>query len=200
MRSLVLMALLATAGLIHADPLANLVVNGGFETGTFSGWTLSGNATACVFVGIAGDTRCVPSAAYGGRTGLYAAELGNYGADAVLSQVISTTVGSTYEVSFWLASQSYGTPSNDFSVTWGGTTLLNAANLSGFGYTQYDFTGLTAAGSSTVLTFAFHNNPSYFALDDISVVDPVPEPLGAGFAGLLSLVTIPLVLRRRECR
>jgi len=176
---------LLTAAICHADPMVQLVTNGSFETGNFSGWTVSGNATPCLFVGAANDGRCFPATAFGAEAGNYAAELGNAGADASLSQTIATTGGGSYDVSFWLASQSYGTADNDFTVTWGGTTLMNAVNVGGFGYTRYDFSGLTAAGLTTVLTFTFHDTPAYFALDNVSVVDPVPEPAPLTALGLL---------------
>lgn len=75
---------------------------------------------------------------------------------------------------------------------------MSAVNMSSFGYTRFDFSGLAAPGPSTVLTFSFHNSPSYFALDDVSVVDPVPEP--APLAALGLLVTLPwcYALRRRS--
>ncbi len=192
------LSMLLAAAVCQADP--QLVTNGGFETGNFSGWTASGNITPCVFVGTGNDARCIPTTAFGPNSGAYAAELGNAGADASLSQTITTTGAGTYDVSFWLASQNYGTPDNDFSVTWGGVTLMSATNLGPFGYTKFDFSGLTAANSTTALTFTFHNNPSYFALDNVSVVDPVPEP--APFAAWSLLLALPLygVLRRRSAQ
>lgn len=191
-------SMLLTAALCQADPMPELVTNGGFETGNFSGWTVSGYVTPCLFVGTASDARCIPSTAFGPHSGNYAAELGNDTYDASLSQTLTTTGNGTYDVSFWLASQNSGTPSNDFSVTWGGMTLMSEVNLNPFGYTKFDFSGLAAAGSTTTLTFSFHNNPSYFALDDVSVVDPVPEP--SAFSALSLLLALPLcyALRRRS--
>lgn len=162
---------------LSADPL-NLVSNGGFETGDFSGWSVSGNITPCLFVGTGNDPRCIPTTGIGAHTGSYAAELGNAGGDASLTQNLATTAGATYELTFWLASQAYGTPANDFSVSWDNQTIYSAVNLNAFGYTLYDFKGLTTAGSSTALSFSFYNSPSFLVLDDISVVDPpgVSEP------------------------
>lgn len=190
--------MLLAAALCQADPSTQLVTNGGFETGDFSGWTLSGSITPCLFVGTVNDARCIPTTVFGPNSGAYAAELGNAGADASLSQTITTTGTGTYDVSFWLASQSYGTPDNDFSVTWGGVTLTSAANLGSFGYTKFDFAGLTAAGPTTTLTFTFHNTPSYFALDDVSVVDPVPEPAPFAVWGLLLALPLYCALRRHS--
>ena len=188
--------LLAAVAACYGDPFVNIVTNGGFETGDFSGWTLSGTVTPCDFVGTSADVRCIPTTAFGGNTGAYAAELGNAGGNATLSQTLSTTGPGTYDVSFWLASQNYGTPLNDFSVNWGGTTLMSSVNMAAFGYTRYDFSGLTAAGSTTVLSFTFRNDPSFFALDDVSVVDPISEPAAWPCLGLL----LPALLFRAPQR
>lgn len=186
-RRLVPIFLMAAAMVGHADP--NLLTNGGFETGDFTGWSLSGYVTPCLFVGTAGAAWCIPTSGIGPHSGNYTAELGNDTYDASLAQTVATTVGATYELTFYLASQDYGTPSNDFSVYWGGQQIMSQTNLGPFGYTEYDFSGLVANSSSTTMSFAFHNTPSYFALDDVSLVDPVPESgtlagLGLGLAAL----------------
>jgi len=186
----VALSLAVTLGIAWADPLPNLVVNGGFETGSFSGWTVTGNTTPCLFVGTTNDPRCIPTTGIGPHSGNYAAELGNAGGDAFLSQNLATTAGTTYELTFWLAVQNYGTPLNDFSVTWNGKQIFSETNITSQGYTEYEFTGLAATGNSTALTFGFRDDPSYLVLDDVSVVDPpsTPEP------GTLGLFGAPLVL------
>jgi len=199
-RHIVLFLGLAAAGICQANPV-NLVTNGSFETGNFSGWTLTGNTAWCLFVGTSGDTSCYPTTSIGPQSGTYAAELGNAGGDATLSQSIATTGGGTFDVSFWLASQAFDPPSNDFSVTWGGTTLMSQVNLPAFGYTKYDFSGLTAAGPTTTLAFHFENNPSYFILDSISVVDPpaaVPEPSTMVPLGLAAAIAVVAAGRRKR--
>jgi len=196
-RHLMWVLAIAAAGVCSADPLTNLVTNGGFETGSFSGWTVSGNITPCLFVGTSNDARCIPTSGYGANTGSYAAELGNAGADAYLSQNLATTSGAPYELTFWLASQAYGTPQNDFSVSWGGQQLYSQVNLGAFGYTEFDFTGLVASSSTTTLTFAFANTPSYFVLDDVSVVDPPPAVPEPGTLVLLVPALAVLAIRRR---
>src|SRR4051794_8648117 len=83
---------------------ADLVVNGGFESGDFTGWALSGNTGST-------DVSNVPFYVHSDHWG---AELGPIGSDGFLMQQnLATTIGDTYQVSFWLHSD--GSVPNDFS-------------------------------------------------------------------------------------
>jgi hypothetical protein len=155
---------------------ANLVTNGGFETGSFSGWIQGGN-TGNTFVGAS------PNSPYAGS---YAAQLGPVGSNGTLTQGLATSAGQTYEISYWLIGD--GSP-NYFSVSWNGTLLEQTFDWSLRVWTQFTF-DVVAVGSD-ILEFAFRNDPAYLGLDNISVdpVGAVPEPagmalLGAGLAGL----------------
>ena len=55
--------------------------------------------------------------------------------EGFLSQTLTTVVGQSYNVSFWLALDT-GTP-NDFSCTFAGGSVLSLVNAAGFGYTQF---------------------------------------------------------------
>lgn len=157
----------------------NLVTNGSFETGDFTGWTLSGGV----------------SFAYvspGGVSGNYEALLGTGGSMGSISQTIGTAAGQAYTVSFWLANDDF-TGSNQFEALWNGSVVntLPAVqdNAPAFDYTGFTYTGL-ATGSSSTIAFDFQNDSSVFHLDNVSATAPEPAIillLGPGLAGLAGL-------------
>jgi hypothetical protein len=172
----IIVSALAVAGF---QAYGQLVANGGFETGDFTGWTWGGNTGA---TGVAGGGYA--------HSGSYGAYLGPVGSDGTLTQTIATTAGDAYNITFWHFGYN-GTP-NDFSVSFGGIVLLSYVNdtTQPTTYTQYTFTEV-ATSASSVLQFAFRNDPAYQGLDDVSVVDTgvasAPD-FGPGFA--LTAVTL----------
>lgn len=179
--------MIAGAALAIASPAAaqELVTNGGFETGTFAGFTQSGNTG---FTGVAAGE---------GTAGSFGAFFGPIGSVGSITQSLATTAGQTYSISFDL--QNDGGSPNFYEVLFGGTSLFSATNVSGFGYTNFS-TNAVASGASTNLTFSFRQDPAFFRLDNVSVTavtGAVPEPatwamMLIGFGG------IGLSLRRRR--
>ena len=142
----------------------SLVQNGDFETGSFTGWTQSGN-TAYTTV-ISNSANYVHAGTYGARFGP-TATLG------YISQTLATSPGQSYLVSFWLANPTVGTP-NQFVANWNGSALYNQSNLGSFAWTNLTFV-ITATNTNSTLQFGFRNDPYYFGLDDITVTYiPVP--------------------------
>lgn len=146
----------------------NLVANCGFETGDFSGWTLSGNT---------GFTGVSTGYAFSGNFG---AALGPIGSDGFLSQTLwgnsltfayrqdpsywgldsvsLTPFGSCgagceiFFLDFWLSSPG-GTP-NDFTVLWnGGDVGPSLVDAGAFPYTEFNgyLYGNTPEPSSLIL-------------------------------------------------
>jgi hypothetical protein len=153
----------------------NLIVNGDFETGDFSGWTPSGNT---------GSTGVDGSNVHGGN---FAAFLGPVGSDGFIAQTFATTAGTTYVLDYWLQHDG-GSPS-DFYAQINGATVLGSRldNPPAFGYTEYTFS-FVAAGPTSQLRFGFREDPTYFHLDDVSVAPaPGPAPHGGGSGGQPSL-------------
>ena len=179
-------AAMAVAAIGFSAPVqaSELVTNGGFETGDFTGWTLSGNTS---FTSVDTDNP---------HSGTYAADLGPVGSQGTLSQWLNTVAGATYTISFWLENDG-GTP-NSFQANFGGNpVLLSLGNSGAFNYFNFSFSA--TGGSPTLLSFDFRQDPSYWHLDDVSVQGPVggvPEPATWAMM-LLGFGTMGLALRRR---
>ena len=182
----ILLTLTAAAVLCFATPtFANIVVNGGFETGNFAGWAQQGNT------GFTGVSTSSPTGT-GPHSGSFLGYFGAIGSDGGINQNLVTNAGNTYNLSFWLELDN-STP-NDYSIMWNGATIASAVNAGGFGYTLFTFNGLVATGSLTSLQFNFRQDPQYFALDDV-VVNSAPE--GGNTLWLLGLGMLSLCLIRR---
>ncbi len=150
-----------------APVYSGVVLNGGFETGDFTGWTLGGLDTNDMFVDTGSQSGIHP------QSGSYLAALGSSGSLGYLSQTLATTPGTAYSLSFWLDSPDGSMP-NEFLVSWNGVTLWNRTNLPAMtGWTNLQF-AVTATGTSTVLQFGSRDDSSFLGLDDISVLPPQP--------------------------
>lgn len=183
MRKIVLgmAAIVVTLGL-SGSVSANLVVNGGFETGDFTDWTLSGN------MNLAGIGTEAP------HGGTYEAYFGVVGTPAFLTQDLTTTADQGYELTFWLKNEVIDLGrAFFFTASVGGVDAVQLINVSAFDYTKYTY-DFTATGATTTLQFSFRHDPGVWHLDDVDVeptATAVPEPstlLGAGLAVLTGLV------------
>jgi len=196
------------AGLLVAAALscgpaatAQIVTNGGFESGSFNGWTLdSSSLFACVGSSVA----CVGAFGLdvdpGPYSGSYAAYLGGSGGtgagDDLLSQTVITTAGQGYYLTFYLAAPTYqgmGVP-NSFAVEWDGNVIATLTDLTNTTYQEFSF--WVSGSGSDLLGFDSDNMNSAFVLDDVSVTSaPEPSALALFAVGMLG---VGAAVRRRK--
>jgi len=180
----VLLSCAFTALVIPSLASADLVFNGGFETGDFTGWIFSGNPIPGTV-----DTASPHS-------GLYAADLIAAGSPGFMEQFLSTTPGVTYNLTYFLdvSADSTGGPV-EFMTQVSGVTVFDQTNIPPQSYTRYSFLFL-ATGTATDLKFGFRNDPGTLFLDDISVA-PIPEPSSL-WLGFLGTALAAIAMRRRS--
>jgi hypothetical protein len=140
---------------IPAPPASDIVTNGGFETGDFTGWTVVDASTSTT-------VESTPSYVHDGVYGVQAGPWqGNQG---TITQTVPTTAGNGYTIGFWMDSSGGSTL---FQVKWEGSTVLNLDGVVA-AWTYYTVP-VTATTNGSQLQFYMQNEPAYFGLDTITV-------------------------------
>ncbi|HTB85799.1 MAG TPA: protease pro-enzyme activation domain-containing protein [Candidatus Sulfotelmatobacter sp.] len=148
----------------------NIVMNGGFEAGDFTGWTFAGDTVIGNSIYDAVVTEAEASGTV--HSGNFGAFLGESGFLATLTQTLPTATNQIYQLSFWLNNPSAG-DRQEFVANWNGTNLIDLVDPpASAGWTNFQFL-VTANVTDTVLQFGAENDPNYFGFDDVSVI-PVP--------------------------
>lgn len=178
----------------------NLVTNGGFETGDFSGWTQFGSN---------GQTAVVAS----GTDGIAAPDGSSFYARAGpntvggIFQNLSTVIGETYRLTYALHAGLDTRATRAFLAqvgTLGSLTTLEAlTNPALFAFQSRSFV-FTASSSTTRLEFSWENRQDFWRLDSISLrhqeTHAVPELDPGQKAPLALLLGILLLLADRRRR
>ena len=187
------------AGAVVQANADNIVVDPGFESGIpgsytgamGDGWVVTAGTGAICNMSGAGCGSVGDA-----HTGTQMAFLDWSNSFNTITQTLTTAVGQTYAISYWVAD---GEP-NLLEVTFGGSTLFNGTaptnGATASDYVEYTFNS-TATSTSTVLTFSGQRSTGRGGtlLDDVSVT-AVPEPA----TWLLTSVALLglCVLRRRD--
>ncbi len=165
-----------------------LVINGGFETGDLTGWSLFGlHGFPSVSSGFFNGENIERSGAYGLLIGPPDFPGGG------IEQIISASIGDVVTVSFWLHTD--GSLPNSFRAELGGTALMTASNQATTQlYTQFTFSNIVVTNNNPLLSFGFYHASGFYYLDDVSVQlvsSAIPLPSGAALAtaGLVLVAT-----------
>jgi len=174
-----------------ANAAPNLIANGSFETGDFTGWTANAVSFPMYIVSPTGVPNLGPV-----EDGQYAAQIAGYslqnfpqyGGPDTLTQTVGTTNGVDYTLSFWVYQQNTG-PVTFLDVTWDGTTVFSNTWLDTGDIPYQNYTVQVVGTGSDVLQFISAYDPGYTYLDNVSLTSGVPEPatwamMMLGFAGL----------------
>ena len=192
-------ALLIFAGVLSADPI---VMNGGFETGDFTGWTLSGDSTYTAIKDV------------NPHMGTYAAhigadDLGGLG-PGFISQDLITHPGVTYILTFSYGEYLSNGPiidypdipqHNQFEVYWGSNLVYQAVDFP-TGDPEINHSYITvvknvmATGSLTTLKFSGIDRQADIMVDDVSA--GTPEPGSMALVGSALAAALWFKVRRRR--
>ncbi|MGA3202577.1 MAG: hypothetical protein ABSF12_08795 [Bryobacteraceae bacterium] len=165
----------------------NLVLNCGFETGDFTSWTIGGSTDnpGGNYYGV--DAFDANSGSFGAYMSQDLVDDGT--APVTLSQTLATAPGGVYLVEFWLEQDTAPTLgyTHAFSASWGGTTIQTLTPTVALPgpvgvFEEYTFME-TATTASTLLSFSFENDDSYWSFDDVSA-SAVPESSSGLLAGM----------------
>lgn len=174
----------------------NIVTNCGFESGSFSGWSVTGNLYGGIngnYVGVDnGNPNSGNYEAYFGAPSEYGQTgSGNqYSPVTTLRQTVAALPAQYYEVSFYLdnngcsiSDTGCGNYHNYFDAYFNGVLLTKQYNIPYSGaYDEYVFVVPTSGGTNPyntgVLQFDFTNDDDLFYFDDVAVTSlgATPEP------------------------
>ncbi|MBB5868150.1 chitinase [Allocatelliglobosispora scoriae] len=150
-RALLVLSLVLGSITVVAQPAsaAELAINGGFETGSLSPWSCSGNLGSVVSSPVKSGTKALAAAASASD-------------NAQCTQTISVVSGTAYTLSGWFSgAYTY------LGVT-GGTSTWTPGGSS---YTQLSLTFTATSSSVQIYTHGWYGQGTYYA-DDISLQGP----------------------------
>lgn len=206
--------ILALAGMATATPSDNLLVNGSFETGDYTGnpdfQTLGNGSSAIDGWTVIGSVDWI-NHYWQPADGSRSVDLdGNF--PGGVAQTFDTTPGQTYHVSFALSGNPDGPPTVKVAVATAGTVINKEFQFTvspdqtkqNMMWQPYGFNFTAGEGRTTTISFmGGTENPGCYgaALDNVSVTPtlnsmPVPEPITM-IGAFMGLSGLGLYVRKR---
>ena len=179
---LILPALLILIGIGPQAANATIVTNGGFETGDLTGWTVTG-----ADLGITAEGSP--------NSGTYHFLGYDNSGFATLAQTLTTTVGTTYDFSFF-SNTNFDVSGNILRYQIASAPIVTVTRTTAWAQTSTSF---VASGTATALNFYYETDGStgIWCIDDV-LVDPIPEPSTLAIWSLLALCGIGIGWYRRR--
>jgi hypothetical protein len=178
-----------------AAPGTNLVTNGGFETGDFTGWTKHTCGSECGAQGWYAEDFGAYTGSYSAANACVAAPCNDPVSGDWIKQTLATDPSQLYSITFaYDAGEESGIDgTTQLNVYWNGALIRSLVNIPE-GYHVYTITGLTPGSSGTTLEFTARQDPATLYLDAIDVEATGPGSYIGGYYYSFAPETCPSTL------